>query len=168
MWPCEYASCLRMRTNKPQACVSTPWSLGNVYTAKALCYGGCQLREKTLTEKHWSSRIAGDWGGFGNPVRRTIRCEIRRKATVHTRLSSRWCWFSSIRRSCSWLSSCIFSSPPKCCGSQGGCGATLLRAAWREELTSLRSCRVPKSSPVARGPESQAPGPYSVPSPVSG
>jgi hypothetical protein len=74
---CEYTSCWRMRSNKTQetpciptksyACMSTPWSLGNLYTAamqrrressRRFKMGTYQPRENTLTEKHRSSKIS--------------------------------------------------------------------------------------------------------------
>jgi hypothetical protein len=64
---------------KLYACISTPWSLGNVYTAKS-CKGGERAHDvlkwapvsegKTLTEQHRSSRIAGGWRMVDNQTRK--------------------------------------------------------------------------------------------------
>jgi hypothetical protein len=99
LWSCGFASCWRMRTNKTQelciptkayACLSTPWSLGNLYTAKPcqgresfrrFKMGTCQLREKTLTEKHRSSRIAGGWRKVDSPTQKMTCREIRKEGS---------------------------------------------------------------------------------------
>jgi hypothetical protein len=73
-----------MRTNKaqklllPSASMSTPGSLANLYAAKS-CKGGrfkmgtCQLRERTMTEKHRSTKITGGWRRVDNP---THKCNL--------------------------------------------------------------------------------------------
>jgi hypothetical protein len=102
LWSWGHTSCWRMRINMPctnilsksYACMSTPWSLDNVYTSKSykggdrvadvLKLGTCQLKEKTLTEKHRSCRVAGSWRMVDNPSQKN---DLSRKARVHTRLS---------------------------------------------------------------------------------
>jgi hypothetical protein len=44
--------------------------------------GTCQLREKTLTEKHRSSRIAGGWHKVDNPKQKVTCREIRKKKVL--------------------------------------------------------------------------------------
>jgi hypothetical protein len=54
--------------------------------------GTCQLREKTLAEKHRSYRIVGGWCRVENPTQRNdlLRNLKKRKASAHMGLSSQW------------------------------------------------------------------------------
>jgi hypothetical protein len=60
--------------------------------------GTCKLREKNLTTKHRSPKLAGDWLKVHNPTQKNYLSlnpkKRERKARVHTGLSSRWWWDS--------------------------------------------------------------------------
>jgi hypothetical protein len=75
------------------ACISTPWPLGNVYTAKScrgteeFPTGTCQLREKTLTESIDPQGLLGAAVGLTIQHRKIVCPEIRkRKVRAHTGL----------------------------------------------------------------------------------